>query len=80
MTRSLALFAQSDGVDDDEAGFAGGVGRDGFERARVDDAAAAAFHLLEVGPRFDVPHENQTFERLDVGAVSIMLTVNSEPR
>ena len=27
----LVLFAQSDGVDDDEAGFAGGVGRDGFE-------------------------------------------------
>ena len=26
----LVLFAQSDGVDDDEAGFAGGVGGDGF--------------------------------------------------
>ncbi len=62
-------FGDADGVDDDVVGLGGlGAGRDFFEVVHVQRAGAAAFHLLEVVAAFDVAHEEQAFERLDVGA------------
>ncbi len=43
----LLGFADADAVDDDEVGLCLGVGGDGLEVGLVDDADAAALHLLE---------------------------------
>ena len=56
------------GVDDDEVGLLAGVGHDALERIGVEYADAAALHLVEVARRLHVPREDQTLERLDVGA------------
>ena len=64
----LVLLADADGIDDDEVVFGRGVGRDGLEVVRLDDADAAALHLLEVVAGFDRAHEQHDFQRLDVGA------------
>ena len=40
-------LGDADGVDDDEVRLGAGVGRDGLEVGVVDDADAAALHLLE---------------------------------
>lgn len=45
----LVLLADADGIDNDEVVFACGVGRDGLEIIRLDDADAPALHLLEEG-------------------------------
>ena len=45
-----------------------GVVGDGLEVGVVDDPDAPADHLLEVGPALHAPHEDQAFQRLDVGS------------
>ena len=45
-----------------------GVGRHRSRSERLDDADAAALHLLEVDLGLDVAHEDQDLDRLDVGA------------
>jgi hypothetical protein len=50
------------------ASFVLGVVRDGLEVGVIDDADAAAEHLLKVGAALDRPQEHQAFQRLDVGA------------
>ena len=57
-----------DAVDDDEMGLGPGVGRDRLQLVRVDDADAAALHLLEEHATLDGPHEHDDLDRLDVGA------------
>ena len=64
----LVLLAHADGVDDDEVVLGLGVGGDGLEVVGRDHAHAAAFHLLEEAARFDGAHEEDDFDRLDVGA------------
>ena len=44
-----------------------GVGRDALQDIGVNHPATPALHLLEVPQRADIPHEDQAFERLDVG-------------
>ena len=58
----------TDRVDDDEPILGLGVVGDRLELGVVDDPDATAEHLLEVGPALDAPHEDQAFQRLDVGA------------
>lgn len=64
----LVLLANADGIDDDEVVFGRGIGRDGFQIIRLDDADAPALHLLKEGTGFDRAHEDDDFDRLDVGA------------
>jgi hypothetical protein len=64
----LVLLAHADGIDDDEVVLGLGVGRDALQVVGLDDAHAAAFHLLEEGARLDGAHEHDHFHRLDVGA------------
>ena len=64
----LVLLADADGIDDDEVVFGRGVGRDGFQIVRLDDADAPALHLLEEGAGFDRAHEDDDLDGLDVGA------------
>jgi hypothetical protein len=61
----LVGLGDADGIDEDEAGLAAGVGGDAGE---VDGAGAAAFHLLEVELGADVAQEEEALEGLDVGA------------
>ncbi len=48
----LVLLADADGIDDDEVVLGLGVGGDALQVVGLDDAHAAAFHLLEEGARF----------------------------
>ena len=64
----LLVLAHADRIDDDEVRLVPGVGRDALQRVGIDDPAAPPLHLLEVGQRPDVPHEEQAFQRLHVGA------------
>ncbi len=64
----LVLLADADGIDDDEVVFALASGVTALEVVGLDDAHAAAFHLLEEGAGFDGAHEEDDFQRLDVGA------------
>ena len=64
----LVLLADADGIDDDEVVLGLGVGGDALQVVGLDDAHAAAFHLLEEGAGLDGAHEHDDFERLDVGA------------
>ena len=64
----LVLLADDDGIDDNEVVFACGIGRDGLQIIRLDDADATALHLLEEGAGFDHAHEDGDLDRLDVGA------------
>ena len=73
-------FGHSDRVDNDEAGFAGSVGRDGFQRIGINDPAATSFHLFKVGPRVDVSHEDQTLKWLDVRAGGDHVDRDGDPR
>ena len=45
----LVVLADADGIDDDEVRLVPGVGRDALQHVGIDDPAAAALHLLEVG-------------------------------
>ena len=45
-----------------------GIGRDGLQIVRLDDADAPALHLFEEGAGFDRAHEDDDLDRLDVGA------------
>ncbi len=62
------MVADTDGIDDDEVIFSCGIGRDGFQIIRLDDANTSALHLLEEGAGFDRAHEYDNLDRLDVGA------------
>ncbi len=65
----LVALADADGVDDDEVGLGSGVlAGDGLQIGGREDARATAFHLLEKRPAADIAHEEEDFERLDVGA------------
>lgn len=55
-------------VDDHEVRLGSGVGRHRLQLARVDDANAAALHLLEEHAALDRPHEHDDLDRPDVGA------------
>ena len=60
--------------------FAVGVGGDGLEVGVVDDADAAALHLLEVGAALDRAHEEHALERLHVGAGGDHVDGDRDPR
>ena len=63
------LLGDAHRVHDHEARLAGvGRGGDGLEIGLGDDARAAPQHLLEQHPRAHRAHEEQRFQRLDVGA------------
>ena len=62
------LLADADGIDDDEAVFGFGVGRDLLKLRVGDDTDAAAFHLLEEVPAAHAAHEKDDFEGPNVGA------------
>ena len=64
----LVLLAHAHGIDDDEVILGLGVRRDALQVVRLDDAHAAALHLLEEGSRLHRAHEHDHFHRLDVGA------------
>ena len=64
----LRVIGDADGIDDHEAVLGFGVGRDAAQIVGGDDADAAAFHLLEVIQAAHVAHEEDDFERADVGA------------
>ena len=61
-------LGDADGVDEHEAVLGVRVGRDGLEVVWVDDAHAAALHLLEEVAAPDRAHEQHALERLHVGA------------
>ena len=61
-------LAHAHGIDDDEMGLLFGVGRDALQVVGLDDPATSALHLLEIRRRVDVPHEQQAFQRLYIGA------------
>ena len=57
------------GIDNDEVGFGGGDrGGHFFQVVKTEGACTSAFHLLKIVAAFDVAHEEQAFERFDVGA------------
>ena len=64
----LVFLADAHGIDDDEVRLVLGVGRDALQHVGIDHPATTPLHLLEVGQRPDVPHEDQAFERLHVGS------------
>ena len=65
----LERFCDADGVNDHIVGLpADSGGRDFLEIVMVEGAGAAALHLLEIVAASHVAHEDQAFERLDVGA------------
>ena len=65
----LEGFGDADSIHDHIVGLAtGGGGRDFLEIVMVKRAGAAALHLLEIVAALHVAHEEQAFERLDVGA------------
>ena len=65
----LERFGDADGIHDDVVGLAAGRGGgDLLEVVVIEGAGAAALHLLEIVPAPHVAHEQQAFERLDVGA------------
>ena len=64
----LVLFADAHRVDNNKMGLVAVVGRHALQRVGIDHANAPAFHLLEIARRFDVPHEEKAFQRLNVGA------------
>src|SRR5690554_1116838 len=65
----LQGFGHADGIHDHIVGL-GALGRGGhlLQAVLVQGAGAAAFHLLEVVAAFHVAHEQQAFQRFDVGA------------
>ena len=66
----LVNLADTDRIHNDEVIFTHGVGRDALEVVGLDHADAPALHLLEEGAGFDGAHEEDDFDRLDIGAGS----------
>src|SRR5207249_4723033 len=60
----LVLFTDADSIDDDKVVFTRGVGRDGLQIVRLDDADTPALHLFEEGAGFDRAHEDYDLDWL----------------
>ena len=61
-------FGDTDSVDEHEVIFGGGIGCDDAQVVVVDDAHAAAFHLLEEVAAPDHTHKHDAFDWFDVSA------------
>jgi len=65
----FVALAHAHGVHDDEMGFHQGIrAADGLEIGGGQHPCAATFHLLKIDPAADIAHEEETFQRLDIGA------------